>query len=409
MNFIFVSPNFPERYYMWCEALRRRGVNVLGIGDTPFHCLHDRCKAALTEYYFVPNMNDFNSMCRAVDYFQRKYGRIDYLESMNEWWLRSDAKLRACFGIDGLLPQDMNAIQAKSDMKAFFQKGGAKTIRYLVVNGPEDKAKAAEFVRQVGYPVFVKPNVGVGAASSYKLKDQQGFDDFFSRPLPEPYIMEEYISGSIVSFDGICDNESNVVFATTDHFPTPIAEIVNDRLDYYYYDAPFSLPMDDLDSKSFLAVGKSVVKAFGIRKRFFHIEFFVLNTDKNGLGKKGDFIALECNMRAPGGDTPDLIDYGNSCSVYDIYADVICFNENRQADYPKKYYAFATHRRDTLAYEHPESEIFARFGDKIVQHGRYPAHMAEAMCDRYFDARFETLEEGLEFDRFVREKVHYDK
>ena len=39
MNFIFVSPNFPERYYLWCEALRRRGVNVLGIGDTPYPCL----------------------------------------------------------------------------------------------------------------------------------------------------------------------------------------------------------------------------------------------------------------------------------------------------------------------------------------------------------------------------------
>lgn len=409
MNFIFVSPNFPERYYLWCEALRRRGVNVLGIGDTPYPCLHDRCKAALTEYYYVPDMNNFTLMARAVDYFQKKYGHIDALESMNEWWLRNDAKLRATFGIDGLHPEDMNAIQAKSDMKEYFARGGAKTIRYLLVNGKEDEGKAREFIRNVGYPVFVKPNVGVGASSSYKIQDEESLRAFFSRPFFEPYIMEEYISGSIVSFDGICDDSSSVVFATTDHFPTPIAEVVNDRLDYYYYDAPFALPMEDLNAQEFYRVGSQVVKAFGIRKRFFHIEFFVLNEDKEGLGKKGDFIALECNMRAPGGDTPDLINYGNSCSVYDIYADVICYNENRQSDYPKKYYAFATHRRDTLAYEHPESEIFARFGDHIVQHGRYPAHLAEAMADRYFDARFETLEEGLAFDAFVREKVHYDR
>ena len=409
MNFIFVSPNFPVRYYKWTESLKARGVNVLAIGDAPYPALHSRLIASVTEYYFVPDMNDFSSMCRAVEYFERKYGHIDALESMNEWWLRSDAKLRARFGIEGLLPRDMDAITAKSDMKKYFEQGGAKTIRYLLVTGPEDKEKAEEFVKQVGYPVFVKPNIGVGASDSYRLNDREAFDRFFSRALPEPYIMEEYVSGSIVSFDGICDGNSEVVFATTDHFPTPIAEIVNEGLDYYYYDCPFSLPMVDIDAKEFEKVGRQVVKAFGIKKRFFHIEFFVLKEDQPGLGKKGDFVALECNMRAPGGDTPDLIDYGNSVSVYDIYADVMVYGENRTKPYPKPYYAFATHRRDTLAYEHPESEIYEKYRDALVQTGRYPAHMAVAMGDRYYDAKFETLEEGLAFDAFVREKVHYEK
>lgn len=408
MNFVFVSPNYPERYYKWTESLKARGVNVLAIGDAPFESLHPRLLASITEYYFVHDMNNFSAMSKAVEYYQRKYGKIDVLESMNEWWLRMDAKLRAKFDIPGLLPRDMDRITAKSDMKKYFEEGGAKTIRYLLVEGMEDREEAARFVARVGFPVFVKPNVGVGASDSYRLNDEADFDRFFSRPLSETYIMEEYVNGSIVSFDGICDDQSEVVFATTDHFPTPIAEIVNEKKDYYYYDCPFALPMFDLDAKRFYEVGCAVVKAFKIRKRFFHIEFFVLKEDKDGLGKKGDFVALECNMRAPGGDTPDLIDYGNSTSVFDIYADVICYNESRVRPYPKSYYAFATHRRDTLAYEHTDSEIFARYGDHIVQAGRYPSHMAEAMCDKYYDAKFETMEEGLEFDAFVREKVHYD-
>ena len=405
MNFIFVSPNFPRRYYQWTDALKARGVNVLAIGDTPYNDLEPRLIASVNEYYFVPDMNDFSRMSEAVSYFERKYGKIDYLESMNEWWLRSDAKLRAKFRIPGLLPSDMDRITAKSDMKAYFEAGGAKTIRYLLVKGPEDKQKATQFLSQVGFPVFVKPNIGVGASDSYALHNQEEFDRFFSHELPETYIMEEYVDGSIVSFDGICDEDSNVVFATTDHFPTPIAKIVNERLDYFYYDAPFSLPMNDINQEEFLKVGKNVVKAFGIKKRFFHIEFFVLNADKEGLGKKGDFVALECNMRAPGGDTPDLINFGNSCSVYDIYADVICYNKNCQADYPIKYYSFATHRRDTLAYEHSVGEIYEKYGSKIVQSGRYPKHMADAMCDLYFDAKFENIEDGFAFDEFVRKKA----
>ena len=34
MNFIFISPNYPYRYFKWVEALKERGITVLGIGDT---------------------------------------------------------------------------------------------------------------------------------------------------------------------------------------------------------------------------------------------------------------------------------------------------------------------------------------------------------------------------------------
>ena len=405
MNFIFISPNFPPRYFKWVESLKTRGVNVLVIADSPYQDLSQRLLNASTEYYFVQDMNDFNAMCRAVEYYQNKYGKIDYIESMNEWWLRSDAKLREKFGVDGLLPQDMDRITSKSGMKEFFKKGGAKIIRYLLVSGPEDKDKAEKFVKEVGYPVFVKPNVGVGAADSYALHNKEEFDHFFTLKLPEQYIMEEYVDGQIVSFDGICDNFGNVVFCSTDHFPIPIAIVVNEKTDYYYFNNPFSIEMKDLDGKEFEKVGRQVVKAFGIRKRFFHIEFFVLNQDKPGLGKKGDFVALECNMRAPGGDTPDLIDYANGVSVYEIYADVICYDENRQPLDRPKYYAFASHRRDALKYLHSEEEILQRYAGKMCMHGRYPKHIAVAMGDLFYFAKFPTYEEGMEFDAFVRAKI----
>lgn len=36
MNFVFISPHFPENFYHFCESLKRNGVNVLGIGDTDY-------------------------------------------------------------------------------------------------------------------------------------------------------------------------------------------------------------------------------------------------------------------------------------------------------------------------------------------------------------------------------------
>ncbi len=406
MNFVFISPNFPVRYFKWVEALRQRGINVLGIGDSPYFDLHPRLTNALTEYYYVWDMSDHNLMDEAIAYFERKYGKIDYIESNNEWWLEEDARLRERFGVTtGFLPADMAHIKAKSAMKEFFQKGGAKTMRYLVVSGPQDKEKAAEFVKEVGFPIFAKPNIGVGAGDSHAIRNQESFDAFFSKELPEPYILEEFIEGSIVGFDGICDSKGDVVFCTSDHFPVPIDIIVNEGLDHYYVDIPFQLKMTDINAKEFEKVGRSVVKAFGISKRVFHIEFFVLSKAKKGLGKKGDFVALECNMRAPGGYTPDLMDYGNSVSMYEIYADVIAYDENRQDMSLPKYYAVASHRKDTLRYAHTIDEVYNRFGYQIKMSGRYPAHIAAVMGDQYIFATFKTMEEVKEFDDYVRAKA----
>lgn len=407
MNFIFVSPNFPDRYFKWVEALKERGINVLGIGDTPWDGISDRLKNSLTEYYWLPNLSDYGAMLNACHYFESKYGKIDYIESNNEWWLFQDAELRKDMGVTtGFLPEDMMNIKAKSEMKKSFQKGGAKTMRYILVDGPEDIDKSLRFASEVGFPVFVKPNIGVGAIDSFKLKNEDELRSFLKDKLPETYIMEEYISGFIVSFDGICDSKSNVVFATTDHFPTVIAEVVNDVTDYCYFSNPFELPFKDMkDRDEFLRVGKKVVKAFGIKQRFFHIEFFVLDEDRPGLAKKGEFVALECNMRPAGGYTPDLINFAASLSCYDIYADVIAYDKNLQDMGKEKYYAFASARRFSIGYAHSMDEVYAKYGNEIVAHGYYPPHIAVTMGDEYVYAKFNTHEEGIAFDSFVREKI----
>ena len=406
MNYVFISPNFPSRYYLFAEALRRKGVNVLGIGDSVYADLEPRLLSSLTEYYFVKDLSDKEAMAKAVSYYQSKYGKIDYIESNNEWWLELDAYLREKFDVrSGFFPADMAHIKAKSAMKEYFQKGGAKTMRYIVVSGKEDLGKAKDFASLVGYPLFVKPNVGVGASDSYSLQSEAELEKFFSSPLPEPYIMEEFVDGTIISFDGVCSSSGEVVFATSDHFPVPVADVVNEAIDDFYWTNPFALPMDDIDASSFLEVGKKVVKAFGIGKRCFHIEFFVLNKDKPGLARKGEFVALECNMRPPGGYTPDLIDFAESASIYDIYADVICFDENREDMGKEKYYAFTSARRDCYHYLHSEEEILARYRYQLCMHGRYPTHLAPAMGDGYYYAKFKTKEEGTEFVSFVRAKA----
>ena len=146
MNFVFISPNFPVRYYKWAEALKDHGITVLGIGDSPLYDVHPRLLHALTEYYFVKDLSNIEDLKKACQYFQDKYGKIDYIESDNEWWLYNDSVLRKAFNVTtGFYPEDMEKIKAKSAMKECFINAGAKVMRYTLVDGSKDLEKALNF------------------------------------------------------------------------------------------------------------------------------------------------------------------------------------------------------------------------------------------------------------------------
>ena len=124
-NFIFISPNFPTNYWQFCHELQNNGMNVLGIGDQPYDELMPELKESLNEYYKVGSLENYDEVYRAVAFFAFKYGKIDWLESNNEYWLEQDARLRTDFNINtGFHLEDIPRIKYKSKMKPFYQKAG---------------------------------------------------------------------------------------------------------------------------------------------------------------------------------------------------------------------------------------------------------------------------------------------
>ena len=282
-NFIFISPAFPGNYENFCVALRANGVNVLGIGDTPYDCLSPRLKSALTEYYRVENMENYDEMFRAVAFLSFHHGKIDYLESNNEYWLTQDARLREDFHITtGLQPKDMDLIKYKSKMKAGYEKAGIPCARYHLIS---DLTSAQNFIREVGYPVIVKPDCGVGANDTWKLTCEAELLDFF-RHLPSiPYIMEEYVPGEICSYDAIVNSKGSPLFETGNITPISIMDCVNDHNSIKFY-------IVDQLAEDLKTCGRACLKAFKVHRRFVHLEFFRLLEDHPYLGKKGQVVKV---------------------------------------------------------------------------------------------------------------------
>ena len=144
MNFIFVSPHFPKTYWNFCDRLHRNGVNVLGIGDAPFDEIPWELKQCLTEYYRVNDLGNYDEMLRAVAYFTFHYGKIDWIESNNEYWLEMDAQLRTDFNINTGAKNDfIERIKYKSKMKESYIAAGVPVARHHIVS----TLQAAQFHR----------------------------------------------------------------------------------------------------------------------------------------------------------------------------------------------------------------------------------------------------------------------
>ena len=212
MNVVFISPNFPLYYWNFCDRLKKRGVNVLGIGDASYDSMSHHCRNSLTEYYKVNSLENYDEVYRAVAFFAYKYGKIDWIESENEYWLETEASLREEFNVNtGTKISEMAPMKYKSKMKAVYEKAGIKACRYHLVNDYEGCLK---FLEEVGYPVVVKPDNGVGASNTYKLKNDADFDAFYADLPPVQYIMEEFVNGEICSYDALVNSKGEVLFET---------------------------------------------------------------------------------------------------------------------------------------------------------------------------------------------------
>lgn len=395
MNFIFISPQFPRTYWNFCDRLKKNGVNVLGIGDTPFEQLSPETRNSLAEYYRVKNLENYDEVFRAVAFLSFKHGKIDWIESNNEYWLEQDARLRTDFNVTtGAGTEQMRTFKSKSAMKSVYARGNVPSARFLRVTSLDE---AKKFVAEVGFPIVVKPDIGVGAANTYALHNEAELCAFFEKLPAEPYIMEEFVRGDIYSYDAITDANSDVLFDAATVWPPSIMDIVNFDLDLAYYTMP------DVPA-ALKELGRKTISAFEVKNRFVHLEFFRLTQAKKGLGEIGDFVALEVNMRPAGGYTPDMMNFAASTDVYQIWADMVAFGENRVPASSKKFLCAYASQKDGKNYVHSHEEILSRYGEKIVMCERMPALMVRTMGNQMYTAKLDSEADVHEFIHFVHEK-----
>lgn len=385
MNFVAFSPHFPPNYLPFWVQLRRLGVTILGLADTPWDDLSPDLRAVLTEYYYVWDAHDYDALVRGMGYFTHRYGKVDRLESHNEYWIESDARLRTDFNIPGLHTADVARVKRKSEMKKMFHKAGLKYVRGRVCLTIEEARAAGE---EYGFPLVAKPDIGVGANLTYRLESLAELEEFFERKPLIDYIFEEFIDGQIVTFDGLTNQKAKIVFWSSMKY-SGIMDIVNQGLDTWYIITRAIEP--DVE-----AAGRKIAEVYRLRERFFHFEFF--------RTPAGELIPLEVNMRPPGGLTTDMWNFANDIDIFREYANVVMFNKF-EAEITRPYACAYVGRRFHLPYRHSHDEVLAAFPQQVVYHAPIHGVFSAAIGDFGYLVRSPDEDEVLAIAAYIQEKV----
>jgi len=385
MNFVYLSPHFPPNYYRFCVQLNRLGATVLGLADSPYDSLRPELKEALTEYYRVEDLHRYDQLLRGCGYFTHRYGKLDRIDSHNEYWLETEARLRTDFNMYGIKGGEIAAVKSKSLMKARFRDAGVAVARGAVARTLEEGKR---IVGETGYPIVAKPDIGVGAIATCKISGATELERFYSEKPRVDYILEEFIDGGILSFDGLADRNGDPVFHTAHAYSQGVMEAVNNDDHLFYYS--FREIPPDLE-----AAGRAVLRAFDVRERFFHFEFFRTN-------REGRIVALEVNLRPPGGLTTDMFNYANDIDIYHQWASVVVRNEFT-ARIRRPYHCGYIGRKRSKRYAHGHDDIMAAFGRCIVHHEEIDSIFRAAIGDTGYLVRSPDLEEILAAARYVQE------
>ena len=384
---LYISPHFPPNYQQFIFRLQQAGIQVFGVATDDEGRLPHELRGALTGYYRVHDAAALQQYFDAVRYFQHHFGPVDRVESHAEFYLPIEAAIRDEFKIPGKGGKATEEVRKKSLMKEGFARAKIETASALTAS---NLSSALAFAERVGYPLIAKPDGGVGASATFTIDSSEALARFFSWNPEQPYLLEQFIQGEIETFDGLTDQDGNVVYYNSIRYNKGIMEIVNDDDELFYYTAR-TMPED------LIAAGLRAVRAFDIREKFFHIEFFRRND--------GSLLGLELNMRPPGGLTTDMWNYADDIDLYFQWAQIVRSN-SFDAVWERRYHVMYVGRKNRYQHVLSDDAISSSFRDSLLLRTSMPELFQRALGDTGYILRSADLEQLRQIAVLIQQKAY---
>ena len=314
---IFVVPFFMEATLRFVAGTARLpGVRLGLVSQDPLERLPDDLRAHVAAHWRVPDALDPQQIAAAVDGLARQIGRPDRLIGSLEQLQVPLAKVREELRLPGLSVQAAENFRDKSTMKRVFEAAGLPCARHRLATNPAD---ALDFIREVGFPVVVKPPAGAGAINTFRLDDVAQLEVYLARHPPEPALatlFEEFLQGEEHSFDSVCVGGRIVWYSVSRYLPSPLTVLANPWIQWCVL-----LPreVDRPEYADIRAAAEPALRALGLDTGMTHMEWF---------RRPGGGIAIsEVAARPPGAQFTTLLSYACNCDFYRAWPQLMVYEE----------------------------------------------------------------------------------
>jgi hypothetical protein len=302
-----IAPGYPGEMPYFCRGLTQHGAKVYGLSDVPEAELPQLTRDHLSGYLRVPSLTNEDAVVRAVAAGIGGH-RIDRVVCLWEPGVVLAAKLRGASGAPGMPVEQAVAFRNKDVMKQRVTAAGIRTARHASATSI---AQVRDAVREIGFPVIVKPIAGAGSMDTVRAGNAGELEAALARVKAYDEVnVEEFIVGEEYTHDTICI-DGRIVYENVCHYrPNPLIARSTEWI------SPQTIGLRDLsppDIGAGIALGHRVLEALAFGTGFTHMEWF---HTANGEAVFGEIAA-----RPPGAHTVDLMNYVGDIDLFNGYAE----------------------------------------------------------------------------------------
>ncbi|MEO8575416.1 MAG: ATP-grasp domain-containing protein [Gemmatimonadales bacterium] len=295
-NVVFAAPILSENASRMIEAVASLPNVRLGvITQDPAEKMSPGMSSVVAAHWRVDNILDADQLSWAADGLSKRLGGLDRLFGAYEQLQEPLAEVREKLGIEGMKPDVARRFRDKSDMKDVFRANGVPCAKHSLF---ETLDEARAFVKEVGYPIVIKPPAGAGAISTFRVDDEASLVESVTKSgarKGRPALAEEFIVGDEYSLETISINGHAVWHSLTHYYPTPLEAVRNPWIQWCVVSPR---EVNDARYDDIRAAGTKALKVLGMETGLSHMEWF--------RRRDGSIAISEVAARPPGAQITTL-------------------------------------------------------------------------------------------------------
>ncbi|HVV85061.1 MAG TPA: ATP-grasp domain-containing protein [Kofleriaceae bacterium] len=308
----FVAPLFLENTNRYVRAFAQLGdVQLSLISADPAEKIPADVKARIAGHYRVADTMDAAQLTTAVRAIVKGVGRVDRLAGVLEQLQTPMAEVRDALDLDGLRSATARNFRDKDRMKEVLRAAGVPVARSTLARSLAD---VRAFVAEVGFPVIVKPQAGLGTRATHRLEHDDDLRALAAPTAGHPLQVEEFVRAREHTCETVTIRGQVVWRSGTRYFPSPLEVLETPWVQYCVLlpreeDDPTWRAFDPINGAALAALfGDAAGTAAGTA--LTHMEWF--------LREDGRALVNEVGARPPGVHIMPLM---SLCHETDLFAD----------------------------------------------------------------------------------------